>query len=70
MKKRKNVKLSVKLHKAIASVIFIGCWYGVFAVVGGLEQGTIGFFPCILAIAVIYAVMLVSGLVAGAVTLW
>lgn len=66
MKKRKNVKL----HKAIASVIFIGCWYAVFAIVGGLEQGTIDFIPCVLAIMAVYALMLLSGIVSGAVTLW
>ena len=66
MKKRKNVKL----HKAIASVIFVACWYAVFAIVGGLEQGTIGFMPCILAILAVYTLMFLSGIVSGAVKLW
>lgn len=59
-----------KLVKSVAGIIFVACWYAVFAVVGGLEQGTIGFFPCILAVATIYAVMFISGIVSGAVTLW
>lgn len=58
-----------KLVKSVAGIIFVACWYAVFAIVGGLEQGTIDFIPCILAIVAVYSLIFLSGIISGAVTL-